>query len=87
MPLIEEGRVAIKKFGRDAGSKAVVTKVVDGNFVMIVTSDRLKERKCNVRHLEFLAEKIDPKDKSMLAQSLEIEEQKLSPAPQKGQKK
>ena len=87
MPLIEVGRVCIKKLGRDAGSKAVVTKVIDGNFVTIVSSTRLKDRKCNVKHLEFLAEKIDPKDKTMLAQSLEIEEQKLNPQAQKAQKK
>lgn len=87
MPLIEVGRVCIKKQGRDAGSKAVVTKVVDGNFVTIVSSTRLKDRKCNVKHLEFLAEKIDPKDKAMLAQSLEIDEQKLSAPAQKPAKK
>ncbi len=77
MPLIETGRVCIKRFGRDAGDKAVVTKVVDANFVNVVTSRRPKERKCNVKHLEFLSEKIDEKSKDQLAKVLEIEATKL----------
>ena len=64
-------------FGRDAGKRAVVTKVIDANFVSIITSVRLKERKCNVRHLEFLSEKIDPTNKEQVARVLEIEMSKL----------
>ena len=45
MALIEEGRVCIKKNGRDAGSKAAITKIVDSKFVMVVTGIRPKERK------------------------------------------
>ncbi len=77
MALIEEGRICIKKFGRDAGSKAAITKVVDDKFVMVVTSVRPKERKCNVAHLEYLPEKIDAKNKAQLAKSLDIDEAKL----------
>jgi len=77
MALIEEGRICIKKFGRDAGSKAAITKIVDDKFVMIVTSIRPKERKCNVAHLEYLPEKIDAKNKAQLAKSLDIDEAKL----------
>lgn len=77
MPLIEIGRVCIKKHGRDAGCKAAITKVVDQNFVMIVTSVRTKERRCNVSHLEFLSEKVDIKNNGQLAKALEIEETKL----------
>lgn len=73
MALIEVGRVCIKKFGRDAGAKAVITKVVDKSNVHIVTSVRPKERKCNVNHLEFLSEKIDPKNEDILYKTLEIE--------------
>ena len=73
MALVEEGRVCIKRLGRDAGSKAVITKVVDARFVNIVTAVRLKERKCNVNHLEFLAEKIDPSNKEQLYKTLEVE--------------
>ncbi len=74
MALIEEGRVCIKKNGRDAGSKAAITKIVDSKFVMVVTGIRPKERKCNVAHLEFLPDKVDIKNRSALAKILEIEE-------------
>lgn len=78
MALVEPGRVCVKMFGRDAGKRAVVTKVIDSNFVSIITSVRLKERKCNVRHLEFLSEKIDAGNKEQVARALEIEVSKLS---------
>ncbi len=81
MALLEEGRVCIKRFGRDAGSKAVVTKVIDKNFVMIMTSTRPRERKSNIKHLEFIAETVDVKDKAQMAKTLEIEEQKIGTAP------
>ena len=77
MALIEEGRVCIKKLGRDAGSRAVITKVVDGSFVRIISSVRPKERKCNVQHLEFLSEKVSLEDKDQLARVLEIDKAKL----------
>ena len=77
MALVEVGRVCVKKFGRDAGKRAVVTKVVDANFVHIVSSTRLKERKCNVKHLEFLSEKVDAGSKEQVAKALEIEASKL----------
>ena len=72
--LVEVGRVCIKKYGRDAGKRAVIMKVRDDGFVDIVTSIRPKERRCNPRHLEFLNEKVDVKDKSLLNNALEIEE-------------
>jgi len=75
--LVEVGRVCVKRFGRDAGKRAVVTKVIDANFVNIITSVRPKERRCNVRHLEFLSEKVDSSNKDQLAKALEIEAGKL----------
>jgi large subunit ribosomal protein L14e len=77
MALVEAGRVCVKKFGRDAGKRAVVTKVIDANFVQVVTSVRMKERRCNVRHLEFLSEKVDVGNREQLARALEIEASKL----------
>ena len=77
MPLIETGRVCIKRLGRDAGDKAVVTKVIDANFVSIVTSRRPKERKCNVKHLEFLSEMVDGASKDQIAKVLEIDASKF----------
>jgi large subunit ribosomal protein L14e len=79
MALIEEGRVCIKKLGRDAGDRAVITKVIDGNFVEIISHSRSKSRRCNTRHLEFLSEKIDPKDKAAVNNALEIMEKKVYP--------
>ncbi len=72
MALVEVGRVCIKKFGRDAGDKAVVTKVIDRNFVEVMTHTRPKNRKTNVKHLEFLSEKVDMKDSAALNSTLEI---------------
>ncbi|MCL5100974.1 MAG: 50S ribosomal protein L14e [Candidatus Marsarchaeota archaeon] len=72
MVLVEKGRVCIKRFGRDAGEKAVITKVIDKNFVGIVTKTRPKERKCNIKHLEFLNEKIDASNTSNVEAYLEI---------------
>ncbi len=60
--LIEPGRVCVKLQGRDAGSRCVITKVIDDNFVMIRSAGRSggkKERKCNIRHLELLPQKVD----------------------------
>jgi ribosomal protein L14E/L6E/L27E len=70
--LLEEGRVCIKKYGRDAGSRAVVMKVLDDGFVSIVTTIRPKERKCNTRHLEFLNEKVDISDKAQVNKTLGV---------------
>jgi len=78
MALLEVGRVCIKKYGRDAGSKAVITKIVNKNTVHVSTSVRLKERKCNINHLEFLSEKIDPKNEEQLYRALEIEKPKAA---------
>lgn len=81
MALLEEGRVCIKRFGRDAGSKAVITKVIDQNFVKIMSSTRPRDRKCNIKHLEFISEKVDLKNKAEVAHALEIDEAKVGSAP------
>ncbi|MCL5008302.1 MAG: 50S ribosomal protein L14e [Candidatus Marsarchaeota archaeon] len=89
MPLLEEGRVCVKKFGRDAGDKAVITKVVDKNFVMIKSHSRPKERKCNIKHLEFLNQKISAGNESEIASLLNVEKkQDRTPkqAPKQGKK-
>lgn len=72
MALLEQGRVCIKKYGRDAGSRAVITKVLDGGFVNVITAVRHKERRCNARHLEFLNEKIDVSDTAQVNKTLGI---------------
>jgi len=52
MSAIKQGRICVKIAGRDAGEKVVITKVVDGNFVMVKSPKRKKERRCSIRHLE-----------------------------------
>jgi ribosomal protein L14E/L6E/L27E len=77
--LLEPGRICIKKYGRDAGSRAVVVKVLDNGFVSIITGVRQKERKCNTRHLEFLNEKIDVNDKALINKTLGIKPKEEHP--------
>jgi large subunit ribosomal protein L14e len=83
MALIEIGRVCIKKSGRDAGDKAVLTKVFDKNFVEVMTHSRPKPRKINVKHLEFLNEKVDVKNTGELNSVLEISEKRVPEAAKK----
>ena len=65
--LIEVGRVCVKKYGRDAGSRAIITSVMPDGFVKIITATRSKkERRCNPRHLEFLKDVIDVKNKDQV---------------------
>jgi Ribosomal protein L14E/L6E/L27E len=68
--ILEVGRVCIKKYGRDAGKKAVITAVEDDGFVRILTAARAKERRCNPRHLEFLAQKVDVKDREAIEDAI-----------------
>ena len=77
--LLEPGRVCIKKYGRDAGSRAVVVKVLDNGFVSIMTGVRPKERRCNERHLEFLNEKINIGDAALLNKTLGVRTKKEYP--------
>ena len=74
--LLEPGSVCIKKYGRDAGSRAVIMKVLDNGFVSIMTDMRPKERRCNERHLEFLNEKININDAALVSKTLGIKPKK-----------
>jgi len=56
---IEVGRVCIKTKGRDSGDKCVIVKVIDANFVELVSKTRQKPRKVNINHLELLDQVID----------------------------
>ena len=79
--------MCVKKLGRDAGDKAVVTKVIDKNFVMIMSHSRPKERKCNVKHLEFLNEKADVKNRASIDTLLELQPKKAHAAQAPAKKK
>lgn len=71
--LLEPGRVCIKKYGRDAGSKAVIITVEKEGFVRITSAGRKKERMVNVKHLEFLNETVDIKDKEKMDRVLGVQ--------------
>ncbi len=73
--------MCVKKYGRDAGSRAVITAVEKDGSVRIISTDRPKERKCNPSHLEFLNEVVDTKDKEHLFKTLGIQEKKPHVAP------
>ena len=56
---MEIGRLCVKLAGRDAGKKCVIVDVLKDNFVMIDGATR--RRKCNILHLEPLAQMIQIK--------------------------
>ena len=66
--------MCIKKYGRDAGSRAVIMAVEKGGFVKIMTAKRPAERRCNTSHLEFLNEKVDVKNREQINKALGIPE-------------
>ncbi len=57
-PLIQIGRVVRKIAGREAGRLGVILDIIDKNFVLI-DGPNIKRRRCNIKHLEFLPNKID----------------------------
>lgn len=62
--MIEPGRVCIKLRGREAGKKCVIEEIIDENFV-IISGKGVRRRRCNVKHLLLLPEKVEvPKKKS-----------------------
>jgi ribosomal protein L14E/L6E/L27E len=72
--LLQVGRICIKKLGRDAGSRAVITAVDGKGNIKIISGERQKERRCNPAHLEFLNEIIDISNKELVNKSLGIKE-------------
>ena len=63
------GQVVVKIAGRDAGRAAVITEVINDRYVMIIGDTR--KRKCNIKHLELIAQKISlPKNASDVASIL-----------------
>jgi len=77
--LLQVGRLCVKKYGRDAGDRAVITAVESDGSVRVITASRPKERKCNPSHLEFLNEVVDVKDKEHLFKTLGVKEKKVYP--------
>ncbi|MEN6593210.1 MAG: 50S ribosomal protein L14e [Methanobacterium sp.] len=60
MPAIEVGRICVKLAGREAGEKCVIMEVIDDKFVEVVGT-AVKNRRCNVKHLEPLEETMEVK--------------------------
>jgi ribosomal protein L14E/L6E/L27E len=76
--LLQPGRICIKKLGRDAGSRAIITSVENDGFVKIITAGRPKERRCNPLHLEMLNELVDVKNKEAVAKAIGLSTTKNS---------
>ena len=55
---MDVGRVCVKIVGREAGRKCVVVSTIDDNFVL-VDSPEVRRRRCNVRHLKPMGERVD----------------------------
>ena len=66
MPAIEVGRICVKTAGREAGEKCVIIDIIDEKFVEVVGTS-IKNRKCNIKHLE-------PVDQTIEIKSDDVEE-------------
>lgn len=60
MPAIEVGRVCVKIAGREAGEKCVIVEIIDDKFVEVVGTT-IKNRRCNIKHLEPVDQTIEIK--------------------------
>jgi large subunit ribosomal protein L14e len=67
---IEPGRVCVKLRGRDAGSKCVISEVIDHNFVQVISGSRKKQRRVNISHLELLDRIVDLADENELKKAI-----------------
>ncbi len=73
MPAIEVGRICLKIAGRESGEKCVRLDVIDENFVEVVGVS-VKNRRCNIRHLEPMDETIDIKSDDVEAIKKQLED-------------
>ena len=64
MPAIEVGRVCVKIAGREAGEKCVIVELIDDKFVEVVGTS-IKNRRCNIRHLEPVDQTIEIKSEDI----------------------
>ena len=58
MASIEVGRVCVKIAGIEAGEKCAIVEVIDENYVEVV-GEAVKNRRCNIAHLEPTEDSID----------------------------
>jgi len=76
--IVEPGRICIVSRGSDAGEEVVVNEIVDKNFV-IVSGEKVKQRRINIKHLEPTSNKgaiIVPTKKEPKAPKKKAEEKK-----------
>ncbi len=72
MPAIEVGRVCVKIAGREAGEKCVIVEIIDDKFVEVVGTS-IKNRRCNIKHLEPVEQVIEIKSDDFEAIKKELE--------------
>jgi large subunit ribosomal protein L14e len=72
MPAIEVGRICVKIAGREAGEKCVIVEVIDDKFVEVVGTS-MKNRKCNIKHLEPVEQTIEIKSDDIESIKKELE--------------
>jgi large subunit ribosomal protein L14e len=72
MPAIEVGRVCVKIAGREAGEKCVIVEIIDDKFVEVVGTS-IKNRRCNIKHLEPVEQVIEIKSEDVEAIKKELE--------------
>ena len=62
MPIIEIGRICIKKKGREAGRRCVIVDIIDNNYVLVTGPKYLtgvRRRRANILHLEPTNDRIE----------------------------
>jgi large subunit ribosomal protein L14e len=72
MPAIEVGRVCIKIAGRESGEKCVIVEIIDDKFVEVV-GKTIKNRRCNIKHLEPVKQVIEIKSDDVEAVKKDLE--------------
>jgi large subunit ribosomal protein L14e len=72
MPAIEVGRICVKIAGREAGEKCVIVEIIDDKFVEVVGTT-MKNRKCNIKHLEPVEQTIEIKSDDIESIKKELE--------------
>jgi ribosomal protein L14E/L6E/L27E len=78
--MMDAGRICIVRAGSDAGKEVVVNEIIDRNFVMI-SGEKVKQRKINVKHLEPTSKK------GAVIVPIRKEEPKAKKAPKKAEEK
>ncbi|MGC9517392.1 MAG: 50S ribosomal protein L14e [Methanomicrobiales archaeon] len=72
MPAIEVGRICVKTAGREAGEKCVIIEIIDDKFVEVIGTS-IKNRRCNINHLEPVDQVIEIKSEDPEAIKKDLE--------------